>query len=314
MECSLCRGKAVYEAKYNGTHLCRKHFNDSVERRFKHELRKQVDLRAEHIEISVAISGGKDSSVTLFLLDKFLGNRENIDLKAFTIDEGIAGYRDTGLESARLLCKKLGVEHRTLSFKGAFRMTMDEIVRRDPETIPCSHCGPMRRKLMNIESLEYASDYVALGINLDDYAQSILMNVVKGDFERMMRMAPHSTRKDGLVRRIVPMRRIPEKEVMLYAVLNGVQFDGGWCPYYERAQRNSFRSMVTDIEEQNPGAKFAIANFLDGLRDHTATDRGKIVMGKCVRCGAPSTGDLCSVCASMEALDILKESGSSSLD
>ncbi|MCL4358976.1 MAG: TIGR00269 family protein, partial [Candidatus Thermoplasmatota archaeon] len=207
-----------------------------------------------------------------------------------------------------------GVEHRTLSFKEAFGMTMDEIVRKDPETIPCSHCGPMRRKLMNLESLEYASDYVALGINLDDYAQSILMNVVKGDFERMMRMAPHSMRKEGLVRRIVPLRRILEKEVMLYAVLNRVGFDGGWCPFYERAQRNSFRSMVTEMEEQNPGAKFAIANFLDEMRDHIAASGGKIVMRKCVRCGAPTTGDFCSVCTSLEAMDILENSGSSALD
>ena len=308
MQCSLCKGKAVYEARYNGTYLCRRHFNDSVERRFKRELKKQVDLRAVHIKMSVAISGGKDSSVTLYLLNKFLGNRENVELTAFTIDEGIAGYRDAGLESARKLCGRLNVERRTISFEEAFGKTMDGIVGKDPETIPCSHCGPMRRKLMNLESLEYGSDYLALGINLDDYAQSILMNVVKGDFERMMRMAPHSTRKDGLVRRIVPLRRIPEKEVILYAMLNGIEFDGGWCPYYERAQRNSFRNIVTELEERSPGARFAIANFLDELREHVVPGQGKIEMKRCTRCGAPTTGDLCSVCTSMGVLDSLVDS------
>ncbi|QRF75566.1 tRNA 2-thiocytidine biosynthesis protein TtcA [Thermoplasmatales archaeon] len=307
MQCSLCRGKAVYEARYNGTYLCRKHFNDSVERRFKHELRKQVDLKAAGIKISVAISGGKDSSVTLYLMNKFLGDRENVELTAFTIDEGIAGYRDSGLESARKLCDKLNVKHRTVSFEEVFGKTMDGIVKMDPETIPCSHCGPMRRKLMNLESLEYKSDYVALGINLDDYAQSILMNVVKGDFERMMRMAPHIKRKEGLVRRIVPLRRIPEKEVILYAVLNGVEFDGGWCPYYERAQRNTFRNIVSDLEEQNPGAGFAIANFLDEVREHITIGNGNTEMKKCTKCGAPTTGDLCSVCTSIGILDSMKD-------
>lgn len=303
MQCSLCSAKAVYEAKYNGTYLCRHHFNDSVERKFKHELPRQIDLRSREIKISVAISGGKDSSVTLFLLHKFLGRRKNVTLSSFTVDEGIEGYRDSGLEAARNLSGKLGITHDTISFEESFGKTMDEIVKTDKEVIPCSHCGPMRRKLMNMESLVKGSDYVALGINLDDYAQSILMNVVKGDFERMDRMAPHRTKKDGLVRRIVPLRRIPEKEVTLYAILNGIQFDGGWCPYYDRAQRNTYRNIVSELEEKTPGAKFAIANFLDEMRLHVKESRTSGEMRMCARCGSPTTGEICSVCLQMETLD-----------
>jgi uncharacterized protein (TIGR00269 family) len=311
MQCSLCGGKAVYEARYNGTSLCRHHFNDSVERRFKHELPRQIDLSKSEIKISVAISGGKDSSVTLYLLHKFLGERRNVSLTAFTIDEGIAGYRDAGLESARNLCSDLGIPHNTVSFEKAFGKTMDGIVKIDGKIIPCSHCGPMRRKLMNLESLGNGSDYVALGINLDDYAQSILMNVVKGDYERMVRMAPHRIRKDGLVRRIVPLRRIPEKEVALYAVINGIKYDGGWCPYYERAQRNVYRDIVTELEERTPGSKFAISNFLDDLRDHISDREIPAEMKKCVRCGSPTTGELCAVCSQIENIDqISGENGS----
>ncbi|MEM0155791.1 MAG: TIGR00269 family protein [Thermoplasmataceae archaeon] len=305
MQCSLCGGKAVYEAKYNGTYLCRHHFSDSVERRFKHELPRQIDLSKPEIKISVAISGGKDSSVTLYLLNKFLGKRKNVSLTAFTIDEGIAGYRNSGLESARTLCSDLGISHSTVSFEEAFGRTMDEIVKIDGKITPCSHCGPMRRKLMNLQSLVNGSDYVALGINLDDYAQSILMNVVKGDYERMIRMAPHKIKKDGLVRRIVPLRRVPEKEVALYAVLNGIKFDGGWCPYYERAQRNIYRDIVTDLEERTPGSKFAISNFLDELRDHVADNRLPAEMKRCVRCGSPTTGELCAVCSQIENIDLV---------
>ena len=44
--------------------------------------------------------GGKDSSATLYLLHKILSERRNLELTAFTVDEGIEGYRSTGLEKA----------------------------------------------------------------------------------------------------------------------------------------------------------------------------------------------------------------------
>ena len=143
---------------------------------------------------------------------------------------------------------------------------MDEIVENNPEVIPCSRCGPMRRQLMNIESANLDADYVALGINLDDYSQSVLMNVARGDVDRMARMAPHHMKKDGLTRRILPLRRIPEKEVVLYALLKGIKFDSSWCPYYGRAQRNTFREILETLEERTPGASFSILKFADGIR------------------------------------------------
>src|SRR3989475_2579400 len=86
-------------------------------------------------------------------------------------------------------------------------------------------------------------DYVATGLNLDDTAQSILMNVARGDVEKLARMGPHETRQPGLVPRIQPLRMIPEKEVYLYALLRGIEFHDATCPYAERAQRGRFRDI-----------------------------------------------------------------------
>ncbi len=46
------------------------------------------------------------------------------------------------------------------------------------------YAAPMRRRLINEASLRIGADYVALGTNLDDYAQSILMNVFRGGTSR----------------------------------------------------------------------------------------------------------------------------------
>ncbi len=297
MKCSRCSQNAVYEARYSGEMLCGNHLNESVEKRIKKEIREQVKFLPDGTRIAVAISGGKDSSATLYSLNKILGSRRDVTLSAFTIDEGIAGYRDTGLENARSLCNELGIPHSVISFSDSFGTTMDEVVKQNSQMIPCSRCGPMRRQLMNIQSNKLEADYVALGINLDDYAQSILMNVARGDVDRMARMAPHSKEKEGLVRRILPLRRIPEKEVVLYSILNGIKFDSSWCPYYSKAQRNTFRDIVETLEERTPGASFSILNFLDGIRPSLEQTVSEAILNRCRICGQPTSRDICSTCA-----------------
>ncbi len=297
MKCSRCNIEAVYEAKYSGEMLCGKHLEESVEKRIKKEIREQVQFQEGGTRIAVAISGGKDSSVTLYALNSIFKDRKDVQISAFTIDEGIKGYRDSGLENSANLCMELGIPHSVISFSDMFETTMDQVVKDKPDVIPCSRCGPMRRQLMNIESSNLNADYVALGINLDDYSQSILMNVARGDVERMARMAPHHSKKDGLTRRILPLRRIPEKEVVLYALLKGIKFDSSWCPYYAKAQRNTFREILETLEERTPGASFSILRFADGIRPALEYAIGPANVNRCKICGQPTSREICTTCS-----------------
>jgi uncharacterized protein (TIGR00269 family) len=300
MECSICQRKAVYHYRYNGSSACREHFNENFEKRVKQEIRNQVKFRKPVTHISVAISGGKDSSVTLSILVKLLKERRDVKISAFTVDEGIEGYRSSGLQSSIDLCNSLGIAHSTRSYMEEFGTSMDRVVLQNPHVIPCSRCGPMRRNLINNISTMQEADYVALGLNLDDYAQSVMMNVVRGDLERMKRMAPHLQTKEGLVRRILPLMRIPEKEVVAYEVLNGIPFDSSWCPYYSRAQRNTFREMIGSMEEKSPGAKFGILRFSEELRKQIPNDNAEYTLNRCQECGSPTSGNVCSVCMNSE--------------
>ena len=304
MKCSLCSSEAIYRAEYNQNSYCRDHFSEMIERRFKREIRRQMQLGRKKTTVTVALSGGKDSSVTLYLMKKTLGNRNNTTIKAITVDEGISGYRSSGLESARKLCSSLGVEHQVISFSDTYKTTMDSMVKKNPAKIPCSMCGPMRRDAMNTIAGMVDSDYLALGLNLDDYAQTVLMNVARGDIDRMLRMAPHSNRITGLVPRILPLIRIPEKEVLTYAISNGVIFDSSWCPYYSQAQRNLFREIVVKLEHENPGTRFAIANFAESLKDQFSSRSQHDVkeIGKCSLCGKPSSSEICPVCQNLVEL------------
>jgi len=299
--CDRCGKPAVEWIRYSGDHLCRDHFLEFVERRVKRELRSQVDLR-DGERVAVGMSGGKDSSTTAALLAKFLGDRRDIELVGITIDEGIASYRPAGIDSARRLCTRLGIEHRVLAHTETAGHAMDDVVLADPEAIPCSYCGPFRREALNRAAREVEADYVATGLNLDDTAQSILMNVARGDIEKLARMGPHETRQPGLVPRIQPLRMIPEKEVYLYALLSGVEFHDATCPYAERAQRGRFRDILHRLEEESPGTRHAIVSGYDQMRPLLQAKYPPATLNACARCGEPTVNEICNACGLRERI------------
>ncbi|MEK6851399.1 MAG: tRNA 2-thiocytidine biosynthesis TtcA family protein, partial [Candidatus Thermoplasmatota archaeon] len=207
MSCDRCANPSVAWIRYSGAHLCRDHFLAFVEKRVKEELRRQVDLKPG-TRVAVGLSGGKDSSTATTLLHDIVAPRRDVELVAITVDEGIASYRPGGIESARRLCERLGIEHRVVSYHQTVGVEMDQVVKLDPESIPCSYCGPFRRQALNRAAKEAGADYVAMGLNLDDTAQSILMDIARADVDRLARLGPHEVVQPGLVPRLYPLRMI----------------------------------------------------------------------------------------------------------
>ena len=305
MPCERCSQPAVTFLRYSGAHPCAEHFAAYVERRVKQELRRELTLRGEPTKIAVALSGGKDSSTALFLLHRYLGRRRDVTLEAITVDEGIAGYRPPALEAARAFCARLGVPHHVASYAGRVGFEMDRVVRVDPAAIPCSYCGVFRRHALNTKAAEIGADYLATGLNLDDTAESVLMNVARGDVERLARLGPHTQAQPGLVPRLQPLRMIPELEVYLYAYLKRIPFHDATCPYAERAQRGRFKEIVHRLEAESPGTRHAIVRGYDGLRPLLQMAWPPAALRPCARCGEPTVHAVCKACEMRERLESL---------
>ena len=64
IQCLKCKKPAVTFIRYNGTHLCKNHFIEYFDKRIKKELKKQGKT-SEGSKLGIAVSGGKDSIVTL---------------------------------------------------------------------------------------------------------------------------------------------------------------------------------------------------------------------------------------------------------
>lgn len=300
MKCSRCGKEAVTFIRYNGSHLCQNHFIEYVEKRVKTEVRRQIDLD-EKSHIAVALSGGKDSSVTLAILADILGPRPVVELTAITVDEGIRGYRPLTLKKAGILTKGLEVPHRIVSFKDEFGMTMDYIAKRIGDKTPCSYCGVLRRKCMNKVARDIGADTIATGLNLDDTAQSIIMNFTRADVERLARLGPHKKVQPGLIPRIQPLRSIPEKEVYLYAMLRDIPFSDDVCPYADEALRNEYREIIDGMENRSPGTKHSILASYDAILPLLREHYTPASLNTCT-CGEPTPKSRCMACELLDEI------------
>ena len=116
--------------------------------------------------------------------------RRDVELIAGVVDEGIDGYRAPSIDCAEKLCNMLNVQFERISYPDLSFPEMDNVVKLLPVIsknnveadgmMPCSFCGVFRRQGLNSLANRIGADVIALGHNLDDVAQSVLMNMQKG--------------------------------------------------------------------------------------------------------------------------------------
>lgn len=276
--------------------LSREKFNQSLIGRVRSVI-NEYDLFGDGKKIAIALSGGKDSVLTLHLLNEFK-DKYNIELVAISIDEGIEGYRREGLQIARENTDKLGMDLVEKSFEDEFGSRLDQISGRYKSA--CIPCGVFRRYLINRTAYELGADKVATGHNLDDEIQSFLMSFARADFRRFSKFGPKLEQIHPLlIPRIKPLWKIPEKDVGTWAVLNEIPVHFAECPYAHLSLRGKIKNYLNQLEEDHPGSKIAIMKSFQKTFKNRET---QIELVGCQRCGEPSSLDLCKTCEMLEEI------------
>lgn len=307
MKCWKCNRDGVIYRRFEGKAWCGKHFSEQFEKKVKKTIRKN-NLIEKGDQICVALSGGKDSSLTLYLLNKILKDWRSVKLKALSINEGIKNYREESLENAKNLSSKLGIEHRIESFKDHFGFSLDEIVEKKVDKTACTYCGVFRRWLLNKSSRKMKCNKLAMGLNLDDEIQSVFMNYLQGDLNRLVRMGskPSIVKNELFTERIKILRNSPEKECGLYCYLNDIDIQEDECPYVRESLRFKIRNFLNELEESSPGIKFSALNTFDAILPtlkKVFKDRGGKIK-KCTNCGELTNRKVCKACELAENLGI----------
>ena len=290
--CTRCKAqKSIYMRPYSGERLCKDCFNLTIKEKVKKAINR-YKMFDHDSRIAVGVSGGKDSLTLLRLLCDIERDRPQAEIVAVCIDEGVKGYRDEALRLAEKNCRQLGVEMTVLSFSELFDETMDTIAARDRELGTCSYCGVLRRRALNTAARRVGADRLATGHNLDDMAQTVMLNMLRGDVSRMSGFTPGGMELDRYIRRVKPLCEVPERETTFYAYVNGLEFQSVPCPYASEAMRGDVREFLNRMEYKRPGTKHIV--YKTGLK--LRPERPEGVSGFCRVCGAPSTGTVCRVC------------------
>jgi len=319
MACDKCGRDAVMYAAYSGAHLCEQHFRRSVEKRVRRRIREDAlvagDATPEDPDTwVVGLSGGKDSVVLTEILAGTFAEDPRIELVALSIHEGIEGYRDESLEASRALTDRLGIDHEVVGYAEEFGLRMDEVAETDPEGMaPCAYCGVFRRDLLESYAADLDADKLLTGHNLDDEAQTALMNFLEGDVRQMAKqfdasLGPFDQRPDGsaFVPRAKPLRDVPEKEVGLYAHLADLPAHIAECPHASEAYRGEIRELLLDLEERHPGARHSIMAGYEELAELAALryrDEASVELSPCEECGSMTAADVCRKCTLVAAVE-----------
>ena len=320
MNCDRCGDEAVMHAAYSGAHLCESHLVESVEKRVRRRVRRDELVPREASPENpqtwvIGLSGGKDSVVLTQILHETFAEDPRIELIGLTIHEGIEGYRDKSVDACVELADDLEIRHELVSYDEEFGVRMDDVVEDDPENMAaCAYCGVFRRDVLSRYADELGADLLLTGHNLDDEAQTALMNVLEGDVAQIAKhfdasLGPLAERDDqeSFVPRAKPLRDVPEKEVALYAHLRELPAHITECPHASEAYRGEIQQLLFDLEENHPGTRHSIMAGYEELAGIAADRYGgedRVELGDCPTCGSTTSvdGGRCRKCRLLDAL------------
>ncbi|KAG7020429.1 Cytoplasmic tRNA 2-thiolation protein 1 [Cucurbita argyrosperma subsp. argyrosperma] len=299
--CGICNNrKAALKRPKTLQQICRECFYEVFEEEI-HQVIVKNHLFRPGERIAVGASGGKDSTVLAYVLSE-LNRRHNygLDLFLLSVDEGITGYRDDSLETVKRNEIQYGLPLQIVSYKDLYGWTMDEIVKMIGLKNNCTFCGVFRRQALDRGAALLKVDKLATGHNADDMAETVLLNILRGDIARLSRCTAIITGEDGPIPRCKPFKYTYEKEIVIYPFIV-VSYFLSKCIYSPNAYRGFAREFIKDLERIRPRAILDIIKSGEDFRISTSTKMPE--QGTCERCGYISSQKWCKACVLLEGLN-----------
>ncbi|KAK4529903.1 hypothetical protein CCYA_CCYA02G0760 [Cyanidiococcus yangmingshanensis] len=318
MVCDRCQvGRAQIQRLRRNSRLCKECFFVEFESEV-HETIEEYGLFRRGERVAVAISGGKDSVVLAHVL-KTLNERYAYGLELFllAIDEGIHGYRDDSLAAVRRNSDELVLPLRVLSYADLYDgWTMDRVVSQIGRSNNCTFCGVFRRQALDRGARLGGADKLATGHNADDMAETVFLNLVRGDSARLRRSADvmtfeaeHEARQTTAtvewVPRVKPFLFMYEKEIVMYAYWKRLDYFATECVYAPQAFRAFARDLVKELEALRPRAIVDTLRAAEELRKYAANGPAldtSATPQRCTRCSYLSSQAVCKACVLLEHL------------
>lgn len=254
--CALCEASRAFIVRpKNQQKLCKECFITV----FETEIHNTIIANSLFVpgeRVAIGASGGKDSTVLASIL-KTLNERYSyrLNLILLSIDEGIKGYRDDSLETVKRNAVQYQMPLEIVGYDKLYGWTMDQVVEQIGKKGNCTYCGVFRRQALDRGAAGLGIRHVVTGHNADDIAETVMMNLLRGDLPRLARATSIVTASPASdIKRSKPLKYAYEKEIVLYAHHKGLDYFTTECIYSPEAFRGSARTLIKSLERIRPSA------------------------------------------------------------
>ncbi|MFC1752441.1 TIGR00269 family protein [Thermoproteota archaeon] len=273
-------------------------FEQQFEKKVKDTISKHK-LLSKKDKIIVACSGGKDSTTVLYLLHKW-----GYDVEGLIIDLHIGTWSGKNLKNIELFCKEKGIKLNIVDLRkelGGSMCFIRQNVQKKEKLNNCTICGIIKRYLLNKKAREFKATKIITGHNIDDEAETVLMNL----FRNSLRLAAAMSPRPGIIRdkkfipRIKPLYFCLNSEVRRYSEKKRFPVLYDPCPCSTDVFRRNIRNILNDLEKTDPRIKENIVlNFMKTIPKlkKEFLKQGSKSMKYCSICGEPSVQDKCQTC------------------
>src|SRR3954469_19341521 len=217
--------------------------------------------------VMVGLSGGKDSWALLQILDE-LRQRAPIDFSLVAVNVD-SGYKDYKHDVIAKTCDARGWEYRIEHT--SIGDVMDDIL--EANATPCSLCARLRRGVLYRIATEVGATKIALGHHLDDFIETLLLNLFFAGPRRALPARLVSDNGEHVV--IRPLVYVAEAEARAYTKEVALPIIGCCCPACGDLglQRQRVKRLIAQLEVEHPEVKNSMIRALGNVASRHLLDR-----------------------------------------
>lgn len=216
---------------------------------------RQYQMIAPNDHVAVAVSGGKDSLVLLWILHQLQQySHLTFTMSAVFID---AGWSEQDPSFLSELCSDLSIP---LFFE---KSCIAEAICPQGNVIPnpCALCSRLRRGALLQWAERNHCQKIALGHHLDDVVETLFLNLLQGGrYEVFMPRIDYADRKISMIR---PLVYLDEQTCQQLALREGFRPMANPCPVNHHTQRQTVKQMLAVMRKQYPDLNQKILHTLE---------------------------------------------------